>query len=81
MYCNIYAECIGQFHAESLVVDSVSVSPSEPRKVDSVRFFCGVLDTSGTCNSSSPSSAGFPEHHLSLGMGLCIWVSFWVEPL
>jgi hypothetical protein len=41
---NIYAEGLGQTHAGSLVVGSVSTDPHEPRLVDSV--CCGVFDTS-----------------------------------
>ena len=62
---NIYEEGLGQSHAGSLVVGSVSVSPYESWLVDSVGFFFfGVLDPSGSYNPSFPSSAGFPEHPL-----------------
>lgn len=36
------AECLGHSYAGSLVVSSVSVSPSEPRLVDSKRFFVSL---------------------------------------
>ena len=35
---HIYAKGIGQFYTGSLVVDSVSVNPCEPRLVDFVDF-------------------------------------------
>jgi hypothetical protein len=57
--CNLCAEGLGQSHADSLVGCSVSVSPCEPRLVDSV----GFLDPSGS------SSAEFPKLHLIFGCG------------
>lgn len=36
--CNIQSEGLGQPHAESMVVRLVSVSPNEPRLVDSLGF-------------------------------------------
>lgn len=37
---NIYPEGLIQFHVDSLVGGAVSVSPCEPRLVDSVCFLC-----------------------------------------
>jgi len=48
-----------QSHAWSLVVSSVSVSPS--RLVDFMGFLCDVLDHFGSYDPSSLSSAGFPK--------------------
>ena len=56
-------------HAGFLVGGSISVSPYEPRLVDSVKFSCGALDSSGSYNPFSPSSAGCAELHLMFGCG------------
>lgn len=53
-----FAEDAAQTHADSEIVDSVSVSPSEPCLVDSVQYFPGFLNPSGSYNSSpSPEFA------------------------
>lgn len=36
--CNIYSDCLGQFHTGSLLISSVSVSPYQPRLVELAEF-------------------------------------------
>ena len=76
--CNIYAECLSQSQAGSLLVSSVSVTLYEPRLVDSA----GFLDPSNLYNFFSSSSAGFSELCLIFDCGSAsVSISFWMKPL
>lgn len=63
-----FAEDPAQTHADSEIVDSVSVNPFESCLVDSVQFFPGFLNPSGSYDSSSPSPE-FPLLRLMFGCG------------
>lgn len=71
----------GQAHPSSLPGSSVSVSPHEPRPVDSKCFTWGIVGPPGSHNPSSPSSTGFPEVHLMFGCGSPQKRSFLSSPL
>ena len=57
------AEGLGPSHSCSLAPSLDYVSPYGPRLFDSVDFSYGILDTSGSYNLSSLSSAGSSKLH------------------
>ena len=72
---------LGQSHAGSLVVGSVSVGSYEQWLVDSVGFLVMCLTL---LSPITPSSAGFPKLCLVLGwlwVSASVSISCWVKPL
>lgn len=74
-----YAKKLIQTHAGPMIVASVSMNFYEPCLVDFVGYvFSGFLNPSGSFNSSSSSSVGFPELCLMFGcssLHLFPWVT------
>jgi len=78
----IYSEGLGQTHAGSLGVGSVSVGPYGATVVDPVGFLVVSLNPSGSYNLSSPPSTGFPELYLIWLIGLAsVSIRSWLRPL